>query len=1254
MAQKNIMSNLLKSKFILGFMIVAIMLVGVVSLAPLAKADCSLGSTTLKYGQRSAAVTCLQTYLNVSPATGYFGKLTLAAVKAFQTNNSPLKADGLVGKGTKAIIIAGGTTPTPNNDLCPNGMTLASNCTVLPNGNPVNPTGPLTVSLATDNPVANNIVAGQAAADLAHFAFSGSGTLNQVTLQRTGISANTDLKNVYLFDGVVRISDSASVNTNGVISFNNLNFAISGTKVISVKADIDVNAVGTIGVTMTSYAVTGGTANTVSLQGNQMYAVSATLATIALPSGAITPANTTVNAGTNGFVLWSAPVNVGLRAVVLKSMAFQLIGSAPTDALANVKLYNNGTQIGTASAVSSLGYITFDMSLAPVTLQTGSATLEVRGDVVKGSSRTISLSLQNASDFLVADSQLGVNIIATNIPKAAGTVTINSGSVTVTTDPSFNTTTITGGVTNATLAKYSFKAYGEDVKISYLDVTPSVSLDNVSIYANGGQVSGNTQTYVLGGSRLHFTLGSSLIIPANTTVSVEVRADTKYAGVNLTGGTIAVTLQGYSNNAQGINSSTLSTVPSTDQAGPSLSVGTGTNFVLAQSSGFVSQYIVSNTANQKVGSYTITAGSFEGVHITNVNVDLSVSTLPVTSMSNLYIKYGTTTSTPVGSPQAGANNFSVDITVPTSGNVVIDVYSDIGSSTTVTNSLNTQTLVDSTNTPPAAGVQASSASVFAGTSAAGTASITVNGHLVTATTDTTAILSATAIVNALNSDSTIASGWVASNGGTATVTLTRILAGTAGNFTVVTSTTGTGNTFTTAVSPTVNGTNNTAQIDWLTPANVEIGDIFTAGIGSTSVSFTATVGSVANVTAGLTAAWNANGTLYAIAHAADATTKVTLTAVAGNTAFAAVSSAANGSHSSTGMAIITTLSVAATGVTSTSTVASSPATLAGQTMTVAAGTLTVGSVITTSSPVQQYVIGGTTGPLATYSFTASAGTAIIDELRFTSTVSGGAPLSTISVNGSPAQTVVNSGTTALTNLNISVPSGYLATNVPVTGTWNAVGLGNQTTYQTTSITLVYMKYHVGNTTTIVNPTTSVSSNTFMAVAAYPTVTVAQPSGILIQATTNTEAIDVTFSAPSSGPVTVNSFEINTTQSIGTGGTFTFLTGTSNPFVVKDSQGNTISNVATSSNFASTAGGSGVITFTNGYQIQAGGSQTFHIYLPVNAATAGSTSLPNLYMNTKLVTGSNFVWTDTSGTLSTTTSGTSYLLNFPTATSSVHN
>ncbi len=58
---------------------------------------------TLKYGMTSTEVAHLQIKLNVKPISGYFGPITLLAVKDFQKTHG-LTPDGIVGKLTNQAL----------------------------------------------------------------------------------------------------------------------------------------------------------------------------------------------------------------------------------------------------------------------------------------------------------------------------------------------------------------------------------------------------------------------------------------------------------------------------------------------------------------------------------------------------------------------------------------------------------------------------------------------------------------------------------------------------------------------------------------------------------------------------------------------------------------------------------------------------------------------------------------------------------------------------------------------------------------------------------------------------------------------------------------------------------------------------------------------------------------------------------------------------------------------------------------------
>src|SRR3990167_8112463 len=412
------MSNLLKSKFLLGAMIVAIMFVGVVAFdATPAAADCSITST-LRVGSKGDQVKCLQTIVGAT-ADGSFGPLTKAAVMAWQSGRS-LVADGVVGPLTRAALLGGavsGNFPagcssasgyssttgvkcdSVQANTFPAGCTSASvyspttgaSCST---GAVAGQTGPVSASLASDNPASGYIIGGQATADLAHFTFSGVGTLNTVVLQRTGVSDQNTLSSVYLYDGATRLTDGYSFNNSGQLTMNSLGVAVNGSKTLSVKADVAVvtNA-SSLGITLVSFIAVGNSSVTANVKGNEMTYGVGNLASVYVAANPSAGGTATVNAGTSAYTVWSAPVQVNVRAVWLKGANFRLTGSAPADALGNIKLFVDGVQVGTAATMGTItgsNYAMFDFAAAPVSLSTGTHTVDLRADVVNGSSANYS------------------------------------------------------------------------------------------------------------------------------------------------------------------------------------------------------------------------------------------------------------------------------------------------------------------------------------------------------------------------------------------------------------------------------------------------------------------------------------------------------------------------------------------------------------------------------------------------------------------------------------------------------------------------------------------------------------------------------------------------------------------------------------------------------------------------------------------------------------------------------------------------
>lgn len=606
----------------------------------------SIPSPSLKFGDRGPFVVALQKelisqgYKIPAGATGYYGAQTRAAVNARAADRAT-------------------SVPTPS----------------------VPTSGDLTISVASGSSV---LVQGQALATLGTFTFvnpsSSDVKVTSLNFKRIGVSNDSSLANVYLYNGAKRLTDSAGV-SNSVFNFNDPNgVVVVGAKSsisISVKADIANGTSGQqVGVSLTSLSSNGTVGTSLPLSSGYLSISAASLATADF--GSTLPSSTSVNAQ-NDYVLWQNTVNVGTRSVNLNSLQLRNVGSVKSTDIVNLRLYVDGVFVSSASLVDNI--VTFDLSANPKKLETGGRVIKVVGDIVGGSSSTFQFSLRRASDAQMIDTDLGQPILATAngsnfSARSAASATISSGSVSVVKANNSPSSDAPINSTNVKLATFELRASGEDVKVTSLDVkavtSGSKGLQNGKVFLNGGQI--GSAKNLPSGSTVSFDLSSSLTLKAGAVVTVDVYADTKaVSGTLVSGDSAVVSLVAGSSNGQGVISFVSLNVPSSEVSGSSI-VLSSSSVSLSKASGYGDHTFVPGANNVKVGSFVLSAGSTEGINVNTLTLTLSSGEADMVTDLRL------SSAGPIGNTKptvSTSNSFSVNIDLPASATKVVDVFANI-------------------------------------------------------------------------------------------------------------------------------------------------------------------------------------------------------------------------------------------------------------------------------------------------------------------------------------------------------------------------------------------------------------------------------------------------------------------------------------------------------------------------------------------------------------------------------------------------
>ncbi|MBU1036988.1 hypothetical protein KKF32_03050 [Patescibacteria group bacterium] len=275
----------------------------------------------------------------------------------------------------------------------------------------------------------------------------GAVTLNSLVVKRMGVGAAADFEALYLYDGIIRLTNGKSINsTTHKATFTNLNYQIAAgaTKTLKLVADMDTSSAGTGDVHYFRIeSADVGTSATVNgsfpLQSNTISVGATTAGTVTVTKyGTLT----NPNVGQTEAEVAQFKMAVTGENVTVNRISLYQGGSTSNSNLTNWKLYQDTELLATASGVNSDSLVVFDLSATPYTItKNQDKVLVAKADIGTASrnTETVKTYLEYTTDVYAVGDTYGygafVDIGTSGTYDGTSTnyseVTIQGGQVTV-------------------------------------------------------------------------------------------------------------------------------------------------------------------------------------------------------------------------------------------------------------------------------------------------------------------------------------------------------------------------------------------------------------------------------------------------------------------------------------------------------------------------------------------------------------------------------------------------------------------------------------------------------------------------------------------------------------------------------------------------------------------------------------------------------------------------------------------------------
>jgi len=589
-------------------------------------------------------------------------------------------------------------------------------------------TGPYSVKLSSGNPAAGTLMDNSAFNEVLRAeVVAGSSAVNitSITVERFGITQDTDISGIGIFDSMgVRHGNVATLGQKQAIfdfPSNPISIAANSTGIVSVRINItDASQTGTVGMKLVSMT---GTPSGLPVSGNEFSLANGAniLGAVEADINTQNTSQVSVNVGVKDQLLTKLSLGetTGSEDVYVKSVTFQQNGSAADSDVSNWELVSPlGAVIATVSNSSSK-LVKFNLSPSWMIDNGTTDVFDVRVDVVNGTSRTVQAVVQNNYDIELVGKDTGVSILpsvdtgdADDASFPIGDVTnedtlsIGSGTLTLSKASSSPSGSVAAGATDVTLAKFDLKVEGEDMEVRQIDIylavrtapdngdsgTTADESDDIFtgsykvVKSNGSSVySVAIGSDVPDNAEATITLSSYFIIPAGTTETLSImgnlREDLSSAD------SFQWAMQDVY--VKRMVTGDFSTQATSEVTANTLTGTTGTLTVVKNES--IGNQTSIGGSNTLLGSFILQSGSAEGVNITSFQPDIDAgnNTQHDSDLDSWWLeidngqKCDGTTSKRFGSIDASvattSDSFTGSFVLPVSSQAILDVCGDVSS-----------------------------------------------------------------------------------------------------------------------------------------------------------------------------------------------------------------------------------------------------------------------------------------------------------------------------------------------------------------------------------------------------------------------------------------------------------------------------------------------------------------------------------------------------------------------------------------------